>query len=81
VCGFGNLFGGGEALHARKGIVPPSAIIVLRRHRLPEFSIIYNINSEIALLLHHVGDGAGKTAGISSVVLALVRGARAAHRD
>ena len=66
--GFGNGIGRRKPAHAGKGVVPPHPIVVLRRHRLAEFAVIDDVDADLALLAHDVGDGGGKALCISRIV-------------
>jgi hypothetical protein len=62
-----------EAFHARKGISPPDAIIVVGAHGLSELPVVGNIDPKLPLFPHDGGDRAGKAFFIGGTIR-LLRG-------
>src|SRR5262249_18755814 len=62
-------------------IVPPRAVVIARGHRLAELAVVGNVDAEVALPAHHVGNGGSEDLRECGVVHAFACGARPARGD
>ena len=81
VRGFRNVFRRREPLHARKSVIPPGAVVVTRRHRFSELTVVGNVDAELALLAHDIGDRGAQALRVGRIVFAFAGKASAAHGD